>query len=244
MTIPTDDYPQHIAVIMDGNGRWAEQRGKHRYAGHLAGVQQARNLIETCVDLPVKALTLFAFSSENWRRPALEVRLLLNLFLLKLRSEIKALHANQVCFRLIGDVSAFPSKLQACISEAEDLTRNNQSLLLQVAANYGGRWDLTQATRHLAAQVAQGELKPADITEAHINQHLATTAAAPEPDLFIRTGGELRISNFMLWQCAYTELYFTDTLWPDFDQLALQQALHNFARRQRRFGRTSQQLQT
>lgn len=243
MTELIDDYPQHIAVIMDGNGRWAKQRGKHRYAGHLAGVQQARNLIETCVDLPVKVLTLFAFSSENWRRPALEVRLLLNLFLLKLRSEIKTLHANQVCFRLIGDVSAFPDKLQNRVSYSEDLTQNNQALLLQVAANYGGRWDLTQATRRIAAQVAQGELQPEDITEAHISQNLAFPDV-PDPDLFIRTGGEVRISNFMLWQCAYTECYFTDTLWPDFDAAALQQALHSFANRQRRFGRTGEQLKT
>ncbi len=243
MTAHTDDYPRHIAVIMDGNGRWAEQRGKHRYAGHLAGVQQARNLIETCVDLPVRVLTLFAFSSENWRRPALEVRLLLNLFLLKLRSEIRTLHANRVCFRLIGDVSVFPDKLQARISHAEDLTQGNQALLLQIAANYGGQWDLTQATRRIAARVAQGELKPEDITEAHISQNLAFPDV-PDPDLFIRTGGEVRISNFMLWQCAYTELYFTDTLWPDFDATALQQALHSFAHRQRRFGRTSKQLTT
>lgn len=243
MTTSADDYPAHIAIVMDGNGRWAKQRGKHRYAGHLAGVEQVHNLVERCVEQNIRVLTLFAFSSENWHRPALEVRLLMNLFMLKLRSEIRELHENQVRFRLIGDASVLPDKLQARISEAEDLTKDNQALLLQIAANYGGRWDLTQATRQIATRVARGELQPADITEAQISQHLAF-ADVPDPDLFIRTGGEFRISNFMLWQSAYTEFYFTDTLWPDFDTTALQRALDSFTRRQRRFGRTSEQLKT
>lgn len=234
--------PRHVAVIMDGNGRWAKQRGKTRYAGHYTGASQARNLIETCVHLPIEVLTLFAFSSENWRRPSLEVKLLLNLFLLKLRQEVQTLHANQVCFRVIGDVSLFPTKLRDYIAEVEDLTRNNTALILQVAANYGGRWDITQAIRHIAAQVAAGTLPPDQIEEQHITQALSFPQV-PEPDLLIRTGGELRISNFLLWQSAYTELYFTDTLWPDFDSQAFQRALTSYTERQRRFGKTSQQLQ-
>jgi undecaprenyl diphosphate synthase len=241
--LPDEKIPRHIAIILDGNGRWAEQRGKSRYAGHRAGANRVQDLVETCVSLPIDALTLFAFSSENWRRPALEVKLLLNLFLLMLRREAKRIHRHNVRLRVIGDISQFPDKLQQSIAEVEHLTRNNRSLTLQIAANYGGRWDITQAMRQLARQIAAGTLLPEDVTPDLINQHL-TFPDLTEPDLFIRTGGELRISNFLLWQCAYTELYFTDTLWPDFDLAAFQQALSSFAQRQRRFGRTSQQLKT
>ena len=242
-TIPDEKIPRHIAIILDGNGRWAEQRGKGRYAGHRAGANRVHDLVETCVNLPVEALTLFAFSSENWRRPPLEVKLLLNLFLLMLRREAQRLHDHDVRLRIIGDISQFPRRLQQGIAEVEQLTCNNRSLTLQIAANYGGRWDITRAVRQLACQVAAGTLPPEDITADIISQHLAFPDLV-EPDLFIRTGGELRISNFLLWQCAYTELYFTETLWPDFDLTAFEQALVSFARRQRRFGRTGQQLKT
>jgi undecaprenyl diphosphate synthase len=242
MSFPPDEkIPQHIAIVLDGNGRWAERRNKSRYAGHQAGAQQVHNLVDTCLDLPVKVLTLFAFSSENWRRPALEVKLLLNLFLLMLKRKAKKMHADNVRLRIVGDTSLFPKKLQDSIAEVEELTRNNTAILLQIAANYGGRWDITQAVRKLANQVAQGTLQPNEIEEKHITQALAFPDI-PEPDLFIRTGGEIRISNFLLWQTAYTELYFTETLWPDFDTQAFQLALASFAKRQRRFGQTGQQL--
>ena len=244
MTInPDTSIPQHVAVIMDGNGRWAEQRGKTRYIGHQAGVEQVRNLLKVCRKQSIQVLTLFAFSSENWQRPKLEVKLLLNLFVLKLRQEIDQLQENNIRLRVIGNISAFPAKLQTAIKEVEDLTRKNNALVLQIAANYGGRWDITQAVRNIAVQVAEGTLQPDQIEEQHITQALAFPDV-PEPDLFIRTGGELRISNFMLWQSAYTELYFTDTLWPDFDTPAFQLALDSYAQRQRRFGKTSQQLKT
>ncbi len=244
MTInPDTSIPQHVAVIMDGNGRWAEQRGKTRYIGHQAGVEQVRNLLKVCRKQSIQVLTLFAFSSENWQRPKLEVKLLLNLFVLKLRQEVDQLQENNIRLRVIGNISAFPAKLQTAIKEVEDLTRKNNALVLQIAANYGGRWDITQAVRNIAVQVAEGTLQPDQIEEQHITQALAFPDV-PEPDLFIRTGGELRISNFMLWQSAYTELYFTDTLWPDFDTPAFQLALDSYAQRQRRFGKTSQQLKT
>ena len=244
MTInPDTSIPQHVAVIMDGNGRWAEQRGKTRYIGHQAGVEQVRNLLKVCRKQSIQVLTLFAFSSENWQRPKLEVKLLLNLFVLKLRQEIDQLQENNIRLRVIGNISAFPAKLQTAIKEVEDLTRKNDALVLQIAANYGGRCDITQAMRNIAVQVAKGTLQPDQIEEQHITQALAFPDV-PEPDLFIRTGGELRISNFMLWQSAYTELYFTDTLWPDFDTPAFQLALDSYAQRQRRFGKTSQQLKT
>ena len=242
-TNPDTSIPQHVAVIMDGNGRWAEQRGKTRYIGHQAGVEQVRNLLKICRKQSINVLTLFAFSSENWQRPKLEVKLLLNLFVLKLRQEVDQLQENNIRLRVIGNISAFPAKLQTAIKEVEDLTHKNNALVLQIAANYGGRWDITQAMRNIAVQVAKGTLQPDQIEEQHITQALAFPDV-PEPDLFIRTGGELRISNFMLWQSAYTELYFTDTLWPDFDTPAFQLALDSYAQRQRRFGKTSQQLKT
>ncbi|MEL6710351.1 MAG: polyprenyl diphosphate synthase [Pseudomonadota bacterium] len=243
ISIPAEKIPRHIAIILDGNGRWAEQRGKSRYSGHRAGANRVHDLVETCVNLPVEALTLFAFSSENWQRPRLEVKLLLDLFLLMLKREARRMHAHDVRLRVIGDISQFPRRLQHSIAEVEQLTGNNRSLTLQIAANYGGRWDITQAVRQLAHKVTTGTLTADDITPETISQHLTFPDLA-EPDLFIRTGGELRISNFLLWQCAYTELYFTDTLWPDFDLTAFEQALASFARRQRRFGRTGQQLKT
>ncbi|MEJ2608548.1 MAG: isoprenyl transferase [Candidatus Thiodiazotropha sp.] len=236
-----DGQPRHLAIIMDGNGRWAKKRGLPRYAGHPAGVDSVRRVVEACVARQIPVLTLFAFSSENWRRPRKEVSLIMDLFIRSLKKEVRRLNRNDVKLRVIGDRMGFSEKLQQQIAEAEDQTSDNQGLLLQVAANYGGRWDITQAARHLAEQVKVGEISPAEIDEQAIAQRLSF-AGVPEPDLFIRTGGEKRISNFLLWQCAYTELYFTDMLWPDFDEQALEAAILDFAGRQRRFGRTGEQV--
>ncbi|MCG7972198.1 MAG: isoprenyl transferase [Candidatus Thiodiazotropha taylori] len=236
------ELPRHLAIIMDGNGRWAKKRGLPRYAGHPAGVDAVRRVVEACVVRKISVLTLFAFSSENWRRPAKEVNLIMDLFIRSLRKEIKRLDRNQVKLKVIGDRSAFSKKLQQQIADAEQQTASNQGLLLQVAANYGGRWDVTQAARCLAQSVASGELSVEQIDEQALAQHLSF-AGVPEPDLFIRTGGEKRISNFLLWQCAYTELYFTDLLWPDFDDQALGAAIQDYSGRQRRFGRTGEQVQ-
>jgi len=229
--------PAHVAIIMDGNGRWAKGRGMPRIAGHRQGVEVVREMVKTCGAIGVEHLTLFAFSSENWRRPKTEVKLLLELLRSALENEVKKLHRNDVCLKVIGDLTPFPEKMQQLIVEAEALTANNSSLRLQVAINYGGRWDMMQASRKLAEAVASGELKPQDVDESVVESYLST-AGLPEPDLFIRTGGETRISNFLLWQIAYSELYFTKTLWPDFDSGELQQAIDSFANRERRFGRT------
>jgi undecaprenyl diphosphate synthase len=233
--------PRHIAIIMDGNGRWAEQRGEPRHAGHRAGVGAVRATVEECARAGVEVLTLFAFSSENWRRPKMEVKLLMDLFFTALQKEARRLKDNNIRLRIIGERGAFSEKLQKRIAETEAITAGNTGLLLQVAANYGGRWDITEAARRLAEQVRDGQLDPADIDEDRVARELSF-ADQPDPDLFIRTGGEKRISNFLLWQCAYAELYFTDTLWPDFDQAALREAMNDFASRQRRFGRTAAQL--
>jgi undecaprenyl diphosphate synthase len=234
--------PRHIAIIMDGNGRWAKKRGLPRYTGHPAGVEAVRRIVEACVVWRIPVLTLFAFSSENWRRPHKEVNLIMDLFVRSLRKEVRRLNKNQVRLRVIGDLSAFSEKLQRQIVDAEQQTQDNPGLLLQVAANYGGRWDVTQAARRLAEQVKSGEITPDEIDEQSMAQQLSF-AGMPDPDLFIRTGGEKRISNFLLWQCAYTELYFTDTLWPDFGQPDLEAAIQDFMGRQRRFGRTGEQVQ-
>lgn len=233
--------PRHIAIVMDGNGRWAEARGEPRHAGHRAGVGAVRSTVEECARAGVEVLTLFAFSSENWRRPALEVSLLMDLFFSALQKEARRMKENNIQLRIIGDRQAFSAKLQKRIAETEAITADNTGLILQVAANYGGRWDITEAARRLAEQVTRGELAPVDIDTDKLARELSF-ADLPDPDLFIRTGGERRISNFMLWQSAYAELYFTDTLWPDFDQAALRAALDDFAGRQRRFGLTGAQL--
>jgi undecaprenyl diphosphate synthase len=234
--------PRHVAVIMDGNGRWARARGKPRPHGHRAGAQSARMVVESCAEAGVEALTLFAFSSENWRRPATEVRTLMELFLRALERETERLHENSVRLCFIGERSRFSEKLQERMAHAEALTRDNRRLTLTVAAGYGGRWDLVRATRRIAAQVAAGTLDPANIDESTLQSQLCLSDL-PEPDLFIRTGGERRISNFLLWQLAYTELYFTDTLWPDFEREEMSRALDWFAGRQRRYGRTSEQME-
>lgn len=228
---------------MDGNGRWAKQRHQPRSYGHRAGVESLRKTITCCAEMGIDVLTVFAFSQENWRRPATEVSLLMSLFLSTLKKQTKVLHKNNIRLRVIGDRSAFSEKLQTKIRESEMLTRANTGLTVQIAANYGGQWDVTQAVRQLIEQKQSGDFQASDVTETLIESHL-TFADLPEPDLFIRTGGEHRISNFMLWQLAYTELYFTDTLWPDFDEQAFQKALDDFSRRQRRFGRTGEQVQS
>jgi len=234
--------PRHIAVIMDGNGRWAKKRHMPRIVGHKAGVESVRSIVESCAKKNVQALTVFAFSSENWRRPQQEVSLLMDLFLTSLKREVKRLHENKVRLRIIGDRSPFSEKLQQQIEAAEQLTAANEGLQLVIAVNYGGRWDVTQASRQLLERVLQGEITTDAINEQTLGACLALSDL-PEPDLFIRTGGEQRISNFMLWQLAYTEMYFTDTLWPDFDAQAFDLALASFASRQRRFGRTGDQVE-
>jgi len=234
--------PQHLAIIMDGNGRWAQQRQLPRIAGHRAGVDAVRQIVKACGENGIRILTLFAFSSENWRRPKREVSLLFDLFLSALQQEVEELDDNNVRLRVLGDRQAFPESLQHSIDHAERLTASNQGLHLYVAVNYGGRWDITQAVRRLAREVASGVLDPAEIDSEVIASRLSLHGV-PEPDLFIRTGGEQRISNFLLWHLAYTELYFTECLWPEFDRDEFERALASFARRQRRFGQTAEQVQ-
>ncbi len=234
--------PRHVAIIMDGNGRWAKSRNLPRYMGHRAGVKSVRRVVEACRQRGIEALTLFAFSSENWRRPRIEVGLLMDLFVRTLKKEVHRLDQNNVRVRFIGDRSAFDPKLQKMMHAAEQKTADNTGLTLVIAANYGGRWDLVEATRRMAAQVAAGELEVDDIDSERLAGELCN-AGLPEPDLFIRTGGEQRISNYLLWQLAYTELYFTDLLWPDFDAAAFDEALQSFSRRQRRFGKTGDQVE-
>ena len=236
-----NNNPRHIAIIMDGNGRWAQKRFMPRAVGHQAGVKAVRKIVEYCVKHKVEVLTLFAFSSENWRRPETEVSLLMALFMATLQREISKLDRNNIRLRFIGDRSAFSDKLQQKMIEGEAQTQNNTDLTLVVAANYGGHWDMCQAAQKVVKKMSTGELENQMISEQLISQHLST-AGLPDPDLFIRTGGEQRVSNFMLWQLAYTELYFTTTLWPDFDQNSLEDAIKSFKSRQRRFGHTSEQV--
>lgn len=236
------NIPKHVAIIMDGNGRWAEKKGSPRITGHKAGVETVRSVIQTCVEKGIDVVTLFAFSSENWRRPKKEVSLLMSLFLAALQREVKKLHKNDVRLKIVGDISAFDNKIQTQIKKSEELTKYNKKLVLNIAANYGGQWDITQAVKSLAGKVESGSLKAEEITTDLISQNLCMSEL-PEPDLFIRTGGEQRISNFLIWQLAYSELYFTDTLWPDFDRQAFELALESFAGRQRRFGHTGEQIE-
>lgn len=231
----TSRLPQHIAIIMDGNGRWAKQRLMPRIAGHRAGVEAARQVVKNCAQRQIKVLSLFAFSSENWRRPAQEIGYLMELFLTGLEREVNLLHEKNIQLRFIGDRSRFNQRLSEKISEVERITQHNKGMVLIIAADYGGQWDICQATRQLAAQVETGTLKSVDITSEMIASRLSF-ADLPNPDLFIRTSGELRLSNFMLWQLAYSELYFTSTLWPDFNAKELDQAIANYANRDRRYG--------
>ncbi|MGH8579776.1 MAG: isoprenyl transferase [Gammaproteobacteria bacterium] len=234
--------PRHVAIIMDGNGRWAQKRQLPRIAGHRAGVETVRQIVKACGENGIGTLTLFAFSSENWRRPKREVSLLMDLFLSALQQEIEELDDNNVRLRVLGDRRAFPESLQQSIRDAEKLTACNEGLHLFIAANYGGRWDITQAVKQLAQEVASGSLDPAEIDSELIGSRLSLHGV-PEPDLFIRTGGEQRISNFLLWHLAYTELYFTECLWPEFGRNEFAEALASFATRQRRFGQTAEQVQ-
>lgn len=229
--------PRHIAMIMDGNGRWATKRFLPRVAGHVKGVEAVRGVVEACALRGVEFLTLFAFSSENWRRPADEVSLLMRLFVTALEREVAKMHVNSIRLKVIGDLSRFDAKLQAKIAEAQRKTENNTRLTVTICANYGGRWDILQAIENML-RANPGLVAP---TEEQLAPHLAL-AYAPEPDLFIRTGGEERVSNFLLWQLAYAELYFTETFWPDFDAAALDLAIASYRQRERRFGRTSEQL--
>jgi undecaprenyl diphosphate synthase len=232
--------PRHVAIIMDGNGRWAAARGLPRHAGHKAGISPVRMVIEACSRRGIEALTLFAFSSENWGRPSAEVSGIMNLFLDALDRETAQLHANGVRVRVIGDRRTLPVRLQARVAAAQEMTGRNRGLRLQLAVSYGGRWDIVQANQRLAEQCLAGSLNPRDITDAHVAAALEL-ADVPEPDLFIRTGGERRISNFLLWNLAYTELYFTDGLWPDFAVADFEAALAFFAKRERRFGLSTAQ---
>ncbi|MGE5638676.1 MAG: polyprenyl diphosphate synthase [Clostridia bacterium] len=235
---PHGDVPRHIAVIMDGNGRWAKRRHLPRFAGHKRGVEAVRAAVRACGERGVEFLTLFAFSSENWRRPAEEVSLLMQLFQGALVNEVEKLHANGVRLKVVGDLERFDGKIRHSIQQAENLTAGNKALTLTIAANYGGRWDILQAFNRFLRENPSAE----KIEEKNLTPYLAM-AYAPEPDLFIRTGGEQRISNFLLWQLAYAELYFTETLWPDFDAAALDEAIASYRSRERRFGRTSEQVE-
>ena len=236
---PHGDVPRHVAIIMDGNGRWAKRRHLPRVAGHKRGVEAVRSIVKACAERGVGYLTLFAFSSENWRRPPDEVALLMQLFIGALENEVQKLHQNGIRLKVIGDTSRFDPRIQTLIAAGEQLTSGNAGLTLTIAANYGGRWDILQAVNRFRKENNSGER---EIQEQDLARYLAMSYA-PEPDLFIRTGGEQRVSNFLLWQLAYTELHFTDTLWPDFDAAALDGAFASYRQRERRFGRTSEQLQ-
>lgn len=235
--------PKHIAVIMDGNGRWAKAQGKPRVFGHKNGVAAVRKTITTSAKLGIKAVTLFAFSSENWRRPEEEVGVLMELFITVLSSEVKRLHKNNLRLRIIGDKSRFNDRLQKKIAQAEEMTAGNSGMVINIAANYGGKWDIMEATKAIAQKVEQGVLKPEQISEALITEHL-TMADLPEVDLLIRTSGECRISNFMLWQMAYAEMYFTPIFWPEFNEDSLIEAISWFIDRERRFGCTGEQIKS
>ncbi len=233
--------PRHVAIIMDGNGRWAKKRFLPRTAGHKQGVGTTKRVIEACSQKGVEVLTLFAFSSENWKRPQTEVSTLMELFISALKREAKGMAQNNIRLQIIGEKSAFPEKLQEAIAETEAITENCTGMNLLIAANYGGRQDIVQATRSIASRVASGELAVEDISESVMSANVST-AELPDPDLFIRTGGEKRISNFLLWQLAYCELYFSDALWPAFSMSELDKAFEVYASRERRFGKTSEQV--
>lgn len=238
----TDNLPKHVAIVMDGNGRWAVNRGKARTFGHKAGVEAVRAIVESCVEFGIENLTVFAFSSENWRRPEEEVSVLMSLFVSALEREVNKLDKNGVRLKFIGDRSRFSSKLRAGIERSEQTTQNNERLKFNIAANYGGRWDIVNACQQVLAGVEDGSIRGDQLDEEQFGAFLSLSDQAPV-DLFIRTGGERRISNFLLWQVAYSELYFSDTLWPDFSKVQLEEALTWYAQRERRFGQTSAQIQ-
>ena len=236
---PHGDLPRHVAIIMDGNGRWAKERHLPRIAGHRRGVEAVRATVKACAERGIGFLTLFAFSSENWRRPPDEVALLMQLFIDALENEAQKLHRNGIRLKVIGERSRFDPKIQSLVAEGERLTAANRGLTMTIAANYGGRWDILQALSRFSMESSFKEKD--EILESDLNPYLSMSYA-PEPDLFVRTGGEKRVSNFLLWQLAYTELHFTDTLWPDFDAAALEVAFESYRTRERRFGRTSEQF--
>ena len=240
MTAPPKT-PGHIAIVMDGNGRWAKKRNRPRSMGHQAGLKALQTTIKHCVRLGVETLTVFAFSSENWNRPDGEVTRLMEIFLRALDKEVTRLHENGICLRFIGDLTAFKPAIQTRMTDAHILTAGNKRLVANIAVNYGGRWDITQAARQVARAVAKDGLSVDEVNEEQFSQFLAL-ARSPDPDLFIRTGGEMRISNFLLWQSAYAEFYFTPVLWPDFDEHSLDEAIKAYRLRERRFGRTSDQV--
>lgn len=237
----SENNPRHIAIIMDGNGRWARQRGLPRVAGHRKGVEIVRAIIQASARRNIPWLTIFAFSSENWRRPKKEVELLMDLFIQALDKEIQELHKNNIRFRIIGDTSPLSQSIKDRVAKSETLTRDNSGLTLSVALNYGGRWDIAEASRQIAQDVLEGKKDIMTIDEETVSGYLSTSNM-PDPDLFIRTGGEKRISNFLLWQLAYTELYFSDVYWPDFNESEFQRALDSFSQRQRRYGQTGEQV--
>ena len=236
----TNITPQHIAIIMDGNGRWAAEKGKPRSYGHQAGVETVRRITSECTRLGVKWLTLYTFSTENWNRPADEVAALMGLVLSSLEDEI--FMRNNVRFQVIGDIKRLPESVQEKLQQTIDHTAGNTAMTMVVALSYSSRWEITEAARRIAQKVKDGQLNPADITEQTLTDNM-TTSAMPDPDLLIRTGGELRISNYLLWQIAYSELYFCDTYWPDFSEADLQRAIDSYQQRQRRFGKTGQQVE-
>lgn len=235
MNFDPENMPQHVAIIMDGNGRWAKQQGKLRVFGHQNGVKAVRNAVNFAAKHQIKVLTLYAFSSENWSRPEAEVSALMTLFMKALNSEVKKLHKNNIRLKVIGDTTKFSPSLQEKIRESEQLTANNSGLILNIAANYGGFWDITQAAQQLAVKVKLGEISVADITPERF-QSLLVTENQPQVDLLIRTSGEQRISNFLLWQIAYAELFFSPVLWPDFDDKSFSDAIIAYQQRERRFG--------
>ena len=239
--LDNNNIPRHIAIIMDGNGRWAAERGKERSYGHQAGVETVRRITAECTKLGVEYLTLYTFSTENWNRPSQEVAALMGLVLSSLEDEI--FMKNNVRFRVIGDMARLPKEVQAKLEETMEHTANNSAMTMVVALSYSSRWEITDTMRRLAEEVKNGLLSPEDITEESISQRLGT-AFMPDPDLLIRTGGELRISNYLLWQIAYTELYFCDTYWPDFNEVDLHKAIASYQRRQRRFGKTEAQVES
>jgi len=236
------NLPKHIAIIMDGNGRWAKKKSLPRIAGHRAGVKALQKIVNFCAKQGMEVLTVYAFSSENWKRPRTEVSMLMELFNTSLQQRFKELHDNNVRLRFIGDLTSFPEKLRQSMSDAENLSTNNKGLELVVAVNYGGRWDITNAFKALNKKISDDGVAPEDICEELIAEFMCLSDL-PDPDLFIRTGGEKRISNYLLWHLAYTELYFDDCLWPDFDTASLEKALQWYAGRERRFGRTSEQIE-
>jgi len=238
----TTRIPRHIAIVMDGNGRWAKAKRKPRLWGHKVGVEAVRNIVKACNALDVECLTIFAFSSENWKRPEDEIKNLMGLFMMALEREAKALARNNVRLKIIGDITRFSEKLQKKIKQVEEITAKSDGLNLIVAANYGGRWDIAESVKKLVDKISAGDMTADELNEEAISAHLSTQGF-PEPDLFIRTGGEKRISNFLLWQMAYCELYFTDVLWPDFGKEELHKAIADFSTRQRRFGKTGEQVE-